>query len=222
MSNALLTASDINITRQTTPLLRDVSLQLTQGKVTTIMGHNGAGKTILLHALHELTPLTSGHVKTIPHADQKMVFQKPILMRRVAEAHFSFASSMSDEDSISYWFDKAGLSDKRQTQARHLSSGEAQKLALIAALATKPKLLFIDEPTANLDAESTADVEALLRQAAREGMTILLVTHSLAQARRLSDHMIYLEKGTIIDDMPAADFFAGAHSDNAKAFLANL
>lgn len=222
MSKPLLTATNISITRQGVSLLKGISLQLISGKLTSIMGHNGAGKTILLHALHELTPLSSGDVKTIPHSEQKMVFQKPTLMRRVAEAHFSFASSINDEDIISYWFEKAGLSDKRQTQARYLSSGEAQKLALISALATKPKLLFIDEPTANLDADSTADVEALLQQATREGMTILLVTHSLTQAKRLSDHMIYLEKGSIIDAVPASAFFAGALSDNAKAFLANL
>ena len=222
MSSVILTADDIGIVRQEAPLLCAISLRLASGKVTTIMGHNGAGKTILLQALHGLVPLTSGHVSTLSLADQKMVFQKPVLMRRAAEAHFSFASSVVDEDSISYWFDKAGLRDKRLTQARHLSSGEAQKLALIAALATKPKLLFIDEPTANLDADSTADVEALLQQAAYEGMTILLVTHSLTQAKRLSDHMIYLEKGCIIDALPAADFFAGALSNKAKAFLANL
>ena len=101
MSSVILTADDIGIVRQEAPLLCAISLRLASGKVTTIMGHNGAGKTILLQALHGLVPLTSGHVSTLSLADQKMVFQKPVLMRRAAEAHFSFASSVVDEDSIS-------------------------------------------------------------------------------------------------------------------------
>ena len=86
MNSPILTASDIGIMRQGAPLLQDISLHLARGNVTTIMGHNGAGKTILLHALHGIVPLTSGHISTLSPADQKMVFQKPVLMRRTAEA----------------------------------------------------------------------------------------------------------------------------------------
>ncbi len=151
-----------------------------------------------------------------------MVFQKPILLRRTAAAHFSFASMIHDEATIRTWFEKAGMADKMTTKARHLSSGEAQKLALIAALAAKPDCLFLDEPTANLDLESRADVEALLQEAKAQGTTLVMVTHAHAQAKRLADTIIYMQQGVIYDHAPAAAFLDGERSPEASAFLSEL
>ncbi len=107
-------------------------------------------------------------------------------------------------------------------QARHLSSGEAQKLALISALATRPDILFLDEPTANLDAGSRADVEALIINAKQSGTCIVMVTHALAQAKRLADQMIFMQRARIYDDSAAEHFFAGERSCEADAFLSEL
>lgn len=201
-------------------MLEDISLTLGKGAITTIMGHNGAGKTLLLSALHGLTTIQTGTINAHPAQAQKMVFQTPILMRRSAQAHFSFASGITDPAICATWFERAKLQHKMTTPARQLSAGEAQKLAMIAALATAPDVLFVDEPTANLDAESTADIEALLHDACDSGASILLVTHSLAQAKRLSHHMLFMHKGRLVDNKSATAFFSGNRSQEADHFLA--
>ena len=221
-NQAILLANNISLHRKQSCLLMDISLGIKAGKITVIMGHNGAGKTLLLSALHGLAPITNGTIKSASNTSQKMVFQKPILLRRSAKAHFTFASGIKEPHLIHKWFQQAGIEDKMPLQARHLSSGEAQKLALISALATRPDILFLDEPTANLDAESRADIEALIINAKQSGTCIVMVTHALAQAKRLADQMIFMQKGSIYDDSAAEHFFAGERSCEADAFLSEL
>ena len=221
-NQAILLANNISLHRKQSYLLMDISLGIKAGKITVIMGHNGAGKTLLLSALHGLAPITNGTITSPSHTSQKMVFQKPILLRRSAKAHFTFASGIEEPHLIHTWFQQAGIEDKMPLQARHLSSGEAQKLALISALATRPDILFLDEPTANLDAESRADIEALIINAKQSGTCIVMVTHALAQAKRLADQMIFMQKGSIYDDSAAEHFFAGKRSCEADAFLSEL
>ena len=222
MTHSIISATNITLTRDAKPLLSDISLSLKAGETTIIMGPNGAGKTLLLSALHGLAPIQSGTVTKAANSQQKMVFQKPILLRRTARSHFTFASGIKDEAAIISWFERAGIADKMTTSARHLSSGEAQKLALISALATKPDILFLDEPTANLDTESRGGIEALISGARQSGTAILMVTHALAQASRLADHFIYLQGGKIYDHSTAERFLSGKRSAEASAFLAEL
>ena len=219
MTNSIISAKNLCLIRHAKTLLCDISLSIKAGETTIIMGPNGAGKTLLLSALHSLVPIASGTIENAPNTQQKMVFQKPILLRRTAKAHFTFASGLRDEAAILSWFERAGIADKMTTSARHLSSGEAQKLALISAIATKPDILFLDEPTANLDSESRSDVEALITTAHHSGTAILMVTHALAQASRLADNVIYLQGGKIYDHSTAAQFLSGKRSDEASVFL---
>lgn len=200
-------------------LLSDISLAIRNGETAVIMGHNGAGKTLLLQAINGLVPLQSGAVRTAATITQKIVFQKPVLLRRSARAHFTFACALRDEALCQSWFAKAGLLAKIDVPARRLSSGEAQKLALISALAASPDILLLDEPTANLDAESRAEVEALIIDAKQSGMTIVMVTHAYAQAERLADRIIFMQKGMIYDDAPASAFLSGTRSQAANLFL---
>ena len=220
--SALIAAKSIRLIKGGQPLLLDLSLSIQAGKTSVIMGHNGAGKTLLLCALHGLEAIQSGTITSARAISQKMVFQRPILLRRTAAAHFQFVSGITDHTAISGWFENAGIADKMTTSARHLSSGEAQKLALISALASAPDCLFLDEPTANLDSESRADVERLLAAAKADGTTLVMVTHAYAQAKRLADQIIFMQKGQICDDVPAADFIAGKRSAKASAFLSDL
>ena len=222
MSESCLVAENISLLKGEHHLLDDISLRLRAGQITSVMGHNGAGKTLLLSVLHGLVIASAGRIETPASNTQKMIFQTPVLMRRTAHAHFSFASGIYDKDEIEFWFQKANLMHRYQTAARHLSSGEAQKLAVISALATSPDILFADEPTANLDADSRTEIEALLVSARDAGTSILLITHSLAQAKRLSDHLIYMDKGVMLDHETAEAFFAGKRSKKASLFLENL
>lgn len=216
----IMRLSHATLTKEGKHLLDDVSVDISMHKSTIIMGHNGAGKTLLLSVLHGLVALDSGTLSHHQPHTQKMVFQKPILMRRSAARHFTFASGISDPSQTNDWFEKARIGDKAHTPARHLSSGEAQKLAVISALAAAPDILFLDEPTSNLDAQSRAEIEALLHDAKQIGTTIVMVTHSLAQAERLADEIIYLQEGQILDHQMADDFLSGKRSVSANHFLA--
>lgn len=219
MSKPLLTASSLSLLRQTKPLLKNISLTLYHEQTIVLIGHNGAGKSLLLHALHGLIETDSGMIESLSSQDQKMVFQKPILLHRTALAHFQFATQNKDIAVADHWFEKAKLTDKKTVAARALSAGEQQKLAMISALATKPILLFLDEPTANLDQESTKDIELLIQQAKDDGTTIMMISHSIKQAQRLADRIIFMHHAEVLDDCAANSFFAGHHSQQAQLFI---
>ena len=219
MSKPLLTANSLSLSRQGQTLLKTISLTLFEGQTTVLIGHNGAGKSLLLHALHGLISTDKGSIENLALQDQKMVFQKPILLHRTALAHFQFAAQNKDISVADYWFNKAKLADKKTVAARALSAGEQQKLAMISALATKPVLLFLDEPTANLDQESTNDIEQLIQQAKDDGTAIMMISHSIKQAERLADRIIFMHHAQVLDDCLAHDFFKGRHSQEAGLFI---
>ena len=200
-------------------LLTDISLSLPRGAFTLVIGHNGAGKTLLLHALHGLITPTGGHINAPPQDQQKMVFQKPILLRRSVEAHLAFLAPDLDEKARHDWLAHAGLRDKAGQPARQLSGGEAQKLALVGALAAKPDLLFLDEPTASLDFEATRFVEEELIKARQAGLSIVMTSHNRTQIKRLADHIAFLEKGHCLENQPASQFFSQPSSAAAQAWL---
>ena len=219
MSKQLLKATDICLSRQGQRLIDSVSVALYQEQTAVLLGHNGAGKTLLLQILHGLISADSGKIEHYLSTNQKMVFQKPILLRRTALSHFQFATQTDDTKLADLWFKQAKLTDKKIAAARALSAGEQQKLALISALATKPSLLFLDEPTANLDQESTNDIETLIKQAKADGTAIIMISHSLQQATRLADRILFLDHGLLLDDVAASDFFKGKHSAEAAQFI---
>ena len=100
-----------------------------------------------------------------------------------------------------------------------MSGGEQQKLAIIGALASRPKLLFLDEPAANLDFEATAFVEEMIRWSKDAGTTIVMISHNRAQAERLADHILFMDKGRLMEQASAAQFFTAPQSDAGKAYL---
>lgn len=200
-------------------LLKEISLVLPKGCITLVIGHNGAGKTLLLHTLHGLIAPTSGTI-TLPAQDQqKMVFQKPILLRRSVDAHLAFLAPSLSAAERKDWLAHAGLAEKADQPARQLSGGEAQKLALIGALAAKPKLLFLDEPTASLDLEATRFVEDALIDARAQGLSIIMTSHNRTQIKRLADHITFLEKGQCLESSPAEPFFSQPLAPAAQAWL---
>ena len=200
-------------------LLKEISLVLPKGRITLVIGHNGAGKTLLLHTLHGLITPTSGTISLPAQDQQKMVFQKPILLRRSVEAHLAFLAPSLNATERKDWLAHAGLAEKADQPARQLSGGEAQKLALIGALAAKPKLLFLDEPTASLDLEATRFVEDALIDARAQGLSIIMTSHNRTQIKRLADHITFLEKGQCLESSPAEPFFSQPLAPAAQAWL---
>lgn len=211
-------------------VLDDVSFRLDGYGLTVVLGPNGAGKSVLLRALHGLLPIATGRVHwnggpfdADVRARQAMVFQKPVLLRRSVAANLAFALAargVPGSRRLEELLRRFDLIDLAARPARRLSGGEQQRVALARALALEPELLLLDEPTANLDPASTLTIERLLRQAVQEGTCVLLVTHDVAQAKRLADEVIFLHRGRVLEQTPAASFFDRPRSPEAAAYLA--
>ncbi|MEL6913713.1 MAG: ATP-binding cassette domain-containing protein [Pseudomonadota bacterium] len=202
--------------------LGPVHLALDAEGVTAVIGANGAGKTTLMKLLHGLVPADAGRVLwsgAVPR--QAFVFQRPVLLRRTVRENLALARDLSGAgrgcvDEAARALDIAHLLDQ---PARTISGGEAQRLSLARALLTAPDLLFLDEPTANLDGPHIGLVEALLTARVAAGLRIVMATHSMAQARRLADEIVWLCDGVAHGPEPVQTFF-DAPPPSAASFLA--
>ena len=218
----ILSARNVCLYREGIRLLDSVSLDIRRGTVTFLLGYNGAGKTLLLSCLHGLLNLDNGTIDAPPRNRQKMVFQKPIIMRRTAAGHLRFACPGVTETELADWMKRAGIQDRTSAPARALSGGEQQKLALIGALATKPDILFLDEPTAHLDFAATKFVEDMIREAHAAGTTIVMTTHNRSQAERLGQDVLFLDGGRLVEAAPAATFFKAPRHALTRQYLEHL
>ncbi len=215
-------------------LLDGVSFALPAGGITALIGPNGAGKSLTLRLCHGLLVPTSGNVRWMGEGAGRrkgrqfmrhaMVFQRPVMLRRSVKANIAHAVSTAGmreaTQSIAPALERFGLGHLAERPARLLSGGEQQRLALARAWVLQPQVLFLDEPTAQLDPGATRQIEALVTTLASEGMTILMTTHDLAQARRLSQRVLFLHKGRLLADVRTEDFFTQPGSPEARAFLA--
>lgn len=221
-ADIIMTSRDLTLRRDGLTLLESVSARIRRGSITLVLGHNGAGKTLLLNCLHGLIPCDTGIIDGPPLERQKMVFQKPIITRRTTAGHFRFLCPHLDEAAIHDWLHRAEMGRRANAPARMLSGGEQQKLALIGALATRPDILFLDEPTAHLDFAATKFVETMVRQAHEDGMTIVMTSHNRAQAERLGEDVLLLDSGRIVETAPADRFFSAPSHALAKQYLDHL
>lgn len=200
--------------------------------ITLICGPNGAGKSLFVRVLQGLFNPTQGQVRVQgQQIDRKirrlmaMVFQKPVLLRRSVAANLRYAMrargipKAEREARLPFLLDLAGLTGKEKQPARSLSGGEEQCLALAAALASRPKLLFLDEPTSSLDPGATYRIETILRFAATCGTRIVMVTHDMAQAARLGDDILFLSKGRIVERQKVSQFFEQPRSAEGQSYL---
>lgn len=210
-------------------LIDHVDLTLATGGLTVVMGPNGAGKSLLLRLLHGLIMPTSGEISWGGFAmspsireRQGMVFQRPVLLRRSVAANLDFVlglrgpASTAQRDAL---LERVGLLDQARQPARLLSGGEQQRLALVRALALKPDILFLDEPTASLDPASVLTIEKVVQSAGLNGTKIIFVTHDLNQARRLADDVVFLHRGQMLEHAIAKTFFDAPRSEFARAYL---
>ena len=213
-----------------TPILSGIDLDLTTNALTVLMGPNGAGKSVFLRLIHGLMQPAVGEVtwngqpltKTV-RKQQALVFQKPTLLRRSVRANLQFAlglrSFTNRKERLEQALEEVSLSDLANRPARVLSGGEQQRLALARALILEPKVLLLDEPTANLDPASVLMIEQVVRKVRRQGVKVILVTHDQHQAKRLGEEVVFLHKGHVTEHTPAADFFSTPVSDAARAYL---
>jgi tungstate transport system ATP-binding protein len=207
-------------------LIDRVSLDIEAGPSTIILGANGAGKSVLMRLMHGLLEPTSGRVAwSGPDArrHQAMVFQRPVMLRRSALANVVYALRVAGRRQVEKIAMEAlhevGLAHVAHRPARVLSGGEQQRLALARAWALHPEVLFLDEPTANLDPGATREIETIIKAFDAAGTKIVMSTHSLGQARRLGDEVIFLHQGRVAERSPIERFFPSPASPEAAAFV---
>jgi tungstate transport system ATP-binding protein len=212
-------------------LIEPNSFTIPAGGLTVLLGPNGAGKSLTLRLCHGLLTPSRGAVRWAAGAEGRakrhaMVFQKPIMLRRSVEANITHALAASGASGAerkaraAQALQRFGLAGRASQPARLLSGGEQQRLAIARAWALRPELLFLDEPTSQLDPAATRQIEELLSGLVAEGITVMMSTHDLGQARRLADRILFLHRGRLVEDALAKDFFASPHSAEACAFLA--
>lgn len=224
-----LRAVDLGFAAKGNGILADVSLGFEQGSFTAVLGPNGAGKSVLMRLLHGLLQPTAGHVQWGTLAsrpvEQAMLFQRPVMLRRSVLGNVMYGLRLQGVDAREARqrsltaLDRVGLGHLADRPARVLSGGEQQRVALARAMALGPRILFLDEPTASLDPTATRVIEACLAELHAQGVTIVMITHHLGQARRLAQEIVFVHQGRVTEHTPVDEFFRQPRSEAAADFL---
>ena len=223
--STVLTLHGVGVRYGDVQALHGVALQVQRGDFIALIGANGSGKTTLLQALHGLVPHTGTRTVGPGGAAQVMVFQRPFMLRLSVWNNLRLALWLAGvpaaerRERAGQALERAGLMALQARPARALSGGQQQRLALARAWAVRPDVLLLDEPTANLDPSGKKEVEALLAGFAAEGMTLVMSTHNLGQAKRLATRVVYLDHGIIRADLPTVRFFTEHLDERAELFL---
>ena len=224
-----LVLEDVSFAVNGRVIIDRISVEIAAGPRTVILGPNGAGKSVLMRLCHGLLKPTAGVIAwrgpTNGGLRQAMVFQRPVMLRRSVLANVVYGMGLAGiaprerELRARDVLEAVGLSHLAERPARMLSGGEQQRVALARAWALNPEVLFLDEPTANLDPGATRDIESIVAQMHASGTKIIMTTHSLGQARRLGDEILFLYEGRLVERSPVDRFFAQPASPEAAAFI---
>ena len=195
--------------------LQQVDLRIAAGERVALIGANGSGKSTLLRLLHGLLRPTAGSVLRDRAMRQAMVFQRPFALRMTALSNVAIAAWLRGtrwrqaREQALLALGRVGLGAVALRNARTLSGGQLQRLALARAWVLKPQVLLLDEPTASLDPHAKREVEALMADFAASGMTLVFASHNLGQVKRLATRVVYMEQGRVLADLPVHAFFNG-------------
>ncbi len=227
---SLLALRGITLARDGNRLLSDIDLDIRVGERLLVLGPNGAGKTLLMQVGHRLIMPSGGAVEGAGQLREAMVFQRPVLLRRSVIGNVLYAIDHARcggglrrrddrEGRARAALRLVGLEALAHRQARVLSGGEQQRVALARAAALRPDLVWLDEPTANLDPASTQAIESIVMRMSGEGATCVMTTHDIGQARRLAQRVVLMAGGRIIEATPAQRFFEQPASDAGRRYL---
>jgi tungstate transport system ATP-binding protein len=225
LSNSLVQLDDASVRVGDLNLLANCSLTIEASERVVVLGANGAGKSTLLKLIHRLIEPSSGRLHAPLTASQSLIFQRAVLLKRSVRENIEFDLRMRGvpSDEIASRCDAAlkrcNLADIADRYARVLSGGEQQRVALARAFATQPKLLLADEPTASLSPSATREVETLLLALHANPCTLMLTTHNVAQAKRLATRIVFVDRGRIVEDSAASEFFVAPQSEAGREYL---
>lgn len=222
----------LSVSRQGKPLLDNVDATIESAEITIILGPNGAGKSLLLRIAHGLELPDDGSVKWNQHIPQTQepwrtfVFQKPVFLQRSVRANLEYVLSLHKIAKAQYnpliyeALQHTGLAHLAAQSARTLSGGEQQRLNIARAWILKPKVMLLDEPTAELDPSGLAAIEMLIKTIAQQDTKVIMTTHSLDQAKRLAHDILFLHQGVLIEHTPATMYFSRPKTSLAEDFIA--
>ena len=223
-------------------VLKDFSLKLAEGEKVVIIGPSGSGKSTVLRCINRLETIQGGQIFFEGQAiDEKsdlcalrthigMVFQRFNLfphktaLENIIEA-LLIVKKMSRPEAekiAEALLDRVGLVDKRDSYPRELSGGQQQRVAIARALAMSPKIMLFDEPTSALDPELVGEVLGVMKDLAREGMTMVVVTHEMAFAREVADRVIFMDQGIIMEEGTPAEIFETPTQERTQLFLKRI
>ena len=221
-------------------VLKDISINIKEGEVLCIIGPSGSGKSTFLRCLNALEEINEGEVSILG----ENIFDKKTNINKVREhigmvfQNFNLFPHLTVLDNITMapkllkkkdkreaekkaceLLKKVGLEDKKNQYPNSLSGGQKQRVAIARALAMEPKILLFDEPTSALDPEMVGEVLNVMKDLAKEGMTMVIVTHEMGFAREVSDRVIFMDGGYIVEEGTPEEVFANTKSDRCINFL---
>lgn len=221
-------------------VLKNISTTINRGEIISIIGPSGSGKSTFLRCINKLEEPTEGHI----YIDGMDLMDKKTDINKIRERvgmvfqHFNLFPNMTVLENLtlspimvkkeskeeaekyaSYLLEKVGLSDKANSYPTQLSGGQKQRIAIARALAMKPEVILFDEPTSALDPEMIKEVLDVMRDLAKEGMTMLIVTHEMGFARNVGNRILFMDNGEIIEDCSPRNFFENPTNERIKDFL---
>lgn len=239
----MLEVKDLHCSYGTTQVLKGVDIRVNNGEVISILGSSGSGKTTLLRCISFLQKADSGTIRfddfekditKLRHNEiralrMKMgyVFQNFNLFRNMTVRQNVLEGLITArgvdraeaEQTADEMLEKVGMLHRKDFYPDQLSGGQQQRVAIARAIATDPKIIYFDEPTSALDPELTVEVLAVMRDLAADGMTMLVVTHEMGFARNVSNQVVFMEHGVVVEQGPAKEIFTAPREERTRAFL---
>lgn len=242
----MISVKELNKSFGENHVLKNISFEVNKGDVIAILGPSGSGKTTLLRCLNFLEKANDG-ILTFDgeNFDLKNIDKKKIHEIRNKTAfvfqNFNLFANKTALENVTVgltvarkidkneamkigkeMLDKVGLSDKYDYYPDQLSGGQQQRVAIARALATNPEIIYFDEPTSALDPELIGEVLSVIKELASEGMTMLVVTHEMNFAKNISNRVLFMSEGNIIEDRDSKSFFENPKNERIKAFIKNI
>ncbi|AEN12772.1 MULTISPECIES: amino acid ABC transporter ATP-binding protein [unclassified Streptomyces] len=243
VANDLVVLSNVNKHFGALHVLQDIDLTIARGEVVVVIGPSGSGKSTLCRTINRLETIDSGAItidgKPLPQegrelarlrADVGMVFQsfnlfahKTVLENvMLGQIKVRKADKKAAEEKGRALLDRVGVGVQADKYPAQLSGGQQQRVAIARALAMDPKVMLFDEPTSALDPEMINEVLEVMQQLAREGMTMVVVTHEMGFARSAANRVVFMADGKIVEEATPDQFFSAPRSDRAKDFLSKI
>jgi glutamate transport system ATP-binding protein len=242
-ANDLVVLSNVNKHFGALHVLQDIDLTIARGEVVVVIGPSGSGKSTLCRTINRLETIDSGAIsidgKPLPQegkelarlrADVGMVFQsfnlcahKTVLENvMLGQLKVRKADKTAAEEKARSLLDRVGVATQADKYPSQLSGGQQQRVAIARALAMDPKVMLFDEPTSALDPEMINEVLEVMQQLARDGMTMVVVTHEMGFARSAANRVVFMADGKIVEEATPDQFFSNPRSDRAKDFLSKI